>query len=141
MQPITAFVPISNIADYKAKHNTEWTAVKSSAKFSDNVHLLTLENWGPVGKNEVLVRFENFFQPSDASKWNAEAKVPMDAFVGLTVESAEKTNLVVGGRSKAALGEVSLGSQEIATFVYKVKRSVVHKGKSRFLFINKNTNF
>lgn len=143
MQPITAFVPLSNIADYRAKHNTEWTALKGtpSTGLPENVHLLTLENWGPVGSNEVLVRFENFFQPSDASKWNAEAKIPMDAFAGLHVESAEKTNLVVGGRSKVALGDVHLGSQEIATFVYKVKRSVVHKGKgSLVIFFSDQQN-
>ena len=127
MQPIVSFNPISNIAEYKTAHKTDFTALK--AKLPDNVHLLTLENWGNVKNNEVLVRFENFYQPTDQSKLNAAAQLSLDVFSSVNIEHVAKTNLIVGKRQDLANKAVSLGPAEIGTYVFKVKRTVSHSGK------------
>lgn len=94
--------------------------------------MLTVENWGSLSNNEVLLRLENIFQTSDnsARKLNTPSKVSIDklftAEANEGIESIHETNLIVGNRKESS-ADVTLAPQDIKTFVLKVKRSLPPK--------------
>lgn len=91
------------------------------------MHLLTLENWGNVSNNEVLVRFENFYQPDDASKLSAPASFNVaNVFASLKpVDSLlTQTNLVADSRHNVTSTQLSISPSQIETFLLKVNRTL-----------------
>lgn len=125
MQPIVALNPVDDVEAYRKDHNLHFSALK--APLPDNIHLLTLETWGPVQNNEVLVRFENFYQPTDVSKLAAEAKLSLDnLFAGLQIESVQQTNLAGGHPIALTSKEISIRPGEIETLILKVKRTLTN---------------
>ena len=94
LQPIIGFNPISNLSVYQQTHNLQFSGLAS--KLPDNIHLLSLENRGPVQGNQILARFENYYQPNDQSKLSVESKVSLNVLAGVKIDKVERTNLVLG---------------------------------------------
>ena len=101
-----------------------FSAIKTAVP--DNVHLLTLENWGHVNNKQVLVRFENFYQKDDQSQANLSKSVSLDisnVFSNIDIEHTSSANLIGGESKQMESNNVTVKTQEIKTLVYKIKRS------------------
>jgi len=127
MQPVIAFTPLQSVATYQADHQLQYSALKS--KMPDNIHLLTLENWGKLTNNEVLVRFENFYQPDDESTVKAASQFNYNALGVLDGASGQQTNLIVGQRQPYASGTVKLEPQEMISLLFRVNRTLQPSSK------------
>jgi len=127
MQPVIGFNAVDNITKYRNEHRMQFSGLKSP--LPDNVHLLTLQNWGDLHSNEVLVRFENFFESSDQSPMASLANFSLDIFENLQMGRLSQSNLVGGSRSVKSDPFASLHPQDIATFVYQAKRNPTPSGR------------
>lgn len=98
------------------------------APLPDNVHLLTLENWGNVSSNEIFLRLENFYQPDDASKFSSAASLNVaNLFTSLKAVDSHtltQTNLIGGSRRNITSTQVSISPSQIDTFLLKVNRNL-----------------
>ncbi|KAL1517914.1 hypothetical protein ABEB36_001614 [Hypothenemus hampei] len=75
--------------DYQKKHVMEYSGLSNSS-LPRNVHLLTLEPWGP---STVLLRLENFIGKEDpVNSGNSTVNI-QDLFSGFKVVSLRETNL------------------------------------------------
>lgn len=90
---------------------------------ADNIHLLTVENWGDVRNKEVLIRLENFYEKSDDSLLASKSRVKIfEIFIHLQIESATETNLIAGFPVELTSNDIELTTQNIRTFILKIKR-------------------
>lgn len=82
----------SGFEAYRKSYAMEHSKLGSNARLTDNVHLLTLEEWG--GKDKVLVRLEHIFDVDENAELSKPAKVDLGSLVkGFDVVSAEELAL------------------------------------------------
>ena len=110
---------------HRNDHRVQFTGLKT--KIDPNIHLLTLENWGNLSNNEILVRFENYYQSNDASSLAAPAQLSLlDVFSTVQVNQVNQSNLIVGSRHSANSTHLKIGLGEIDTFVYRINRNLTN---------------
>ena len=90
MSPLITFSPLTqSISDYQNKYKTSYSALNRD--LPQNIHLLTLEKWK---QNEILVRFEHFYETEDNNELSKATQIDLkDLFKELMIKSIRETTL------------------------------------------------
>ena len=90
MSPLITFSPLTQpISDYQNKYKTSYSGLNRD--LPQNVHLLTAEKWA---QNEILVRFEHFYESEDKNDLSKAVEIDLkDLFKQLEIKSIRETTL------------------------------------------------
>ena len=90
MSPLITFSPLTQSrSDYQNKYKTSYTGLNRD--LPQNIHLLTLEKWT---QNEILVRFEHFFEIQDKNELSKATEIDFkDLFKHFDIKSIREMTL------------------------------------------------
>ncbi|XP_060071726.1 lysosomal alpha-mannosidase-like [Ylistrum balloti] len=98
MAPSLSFMPnVMKYANWTKHFQTQWSGMKTN--LPDNVHLLTLEQWGgsgvvPASSEPYIIRLEHIFETGEHSELSKDATVNLqDLFVTFEVDSVTELTL------------------------------------------------
>ena len=90
MSPLITFSPLTqSISDYQNKYKISYSGLNRD--LPQNIHLLTLEKWK---QNEILVRFEHFYESEDKNELSKATEIDLkDLFKQFNIKSIRETTL------------------------------------------------
>ena len=90
MSPLITFSPLTQSrSDYQNKYKTSYSGLNRD--LPQNIHLLTLEKWR---QNEVLVRFEHFYETEDNNELSKATEIDFkDLFKHFDIKSIREMTL------------------------------------------------
>ena len=156
MAPIVLFDKYSTIKEYSSQRDITFSALSDS--LPENVHLLTLENWKA---NQVLLRLEHTFESSDNSPLSKPVVIDLNnLFKTFKIVDSVETTLAanellseskrlkwnshyfsaqeLSRKERAADLKITLGPQQIRTFILTLENNLHKEGNHFLSFYFKN---